>query len=281
MEHLEFIDKDHFELNYHRKWATGNLSRYIDFCWETDFETLLNQHAGFSDVLFPNIGYTYLINLGSPFVMQLGSNKFEVKSEGFLPRHAYITCHHTIGNRLFGIKFKVCPIVFEKDVDFSEYRENIYPLAYLIDRNVVQLVKKASSFNQRVRIIFDHYESLLDRYEGGLNYVQVVTAILQECIQSNRYNISIEDAAIANKISVRTLQRYFRATTSFSSKQALQTIRIRQAVIKLTSSPELFRITDFGYYDYSHFYKHLLQFTGERYIGLFSPRAIRANQKLL
>jgi AraC-like DNA-binding protein len=276
MEHIEFIDKDHFEHRYHRKWASGRLSRYIDFCWETDFASLLHAYPqGFADVLFPNIGYTYLINLGTPFVMQLGKNRFDVKSDGFLPRHSYICCHHSIGNRLFGIKFRVCPIVFEKDVDFSEYRENIYPLAYLIDRSVVQKVKSAANFHERVNIVFNHYENLLARYEGGLSYVNVVTAILQDCMDKNIFNISIEAAAGENNISVRTLQRYFRATTSFSSKQALQTIRIRQAVLALTTSPDTFRYSDFGYYDYSHFYKHLLQFTGERYIRLFSPRTMR------
>ncbi len=79
MQHLEFIDKDHFEYRYHRKYATGKLSNFIDFCWGTDFDHLFVVHPeGFSDVLFPNIGYTYLINLGTPFVMQLGSNHFEV-----------------------------------------------------------------------------------------------------------------------------------------------------------------------------------------------------------
>src|SRR4051812_5279137 len=131
MEHIEFIHRSHFEDEYQRKWAEGRLAGYVDFCWETDFHNLLaNNPQGFSDVLFPNIGYTYLINLGTPLTMQLGKNFFPVKNDGFLPRHHFITCHHSVGNKLFGIKFKVCPILFEKNVDFSEYKEFIYPLAY-------------------------------------------------------------------------------------------------------------------------------------------------------
>src|SRR3954467_62778 len=131
MNHLEFINADHFEFRYHRKWATAKLSYYIDFCWQTDFQTLLEEEE-FADVLFPNVGYTYLINLGTPFTMELQKNAYEVKSDGFLPRHHYITCHHSKGNCLFGIKFRVCPILFEKSVDFLEYKERIFPLAYLI-----------------------------------------------------------------------------------------------------------------------------------------------------
>lgn len=65
------------------------------------------------------------------------------------------------------------------------------------------------------------------------------------------------------------MQRYFRAAASFTSKQALQKMRIRQAVSRMTSSPADFKFTDFGYYDYSHFLKHLEQFTGKKYFKVF------------
>lgn len=278
MEHLEFIDQNHFEKEYHRKWAEGLLGQYIDFCWETDFDRLLDANRdGFSDVLFPNIGYTYLINLGTPFVMQLRTSSLQVKNDGFLPRHHYITCHHSVGNKLFGIKFKVCPIVFEKDVDFSEYKEFIYPLAYLIDRNIVSKVKNAASFSQRADIVFDHYENLIKKYTKSLNYVTIVTHILTGCGSKGEYNKPIEELAEDYKISSRTLQRYFRATTSFSSKEAMQTMRIRNATARMTSSPSSFSYTNFGYYDYGHFLKHLQQFTGEKYFKLFQSFCKIAN----
>ena len=270
MEHLEFIDKTHFQYEYHRTYCGGELSNYIDFCWETDFENLLDIYPnGFSDVLFPNIGYTYLVNIGTPFTMQLQKASFEVKSEGFLPRHHYITCHHSKGNRLFGIKFKVCPIVFEKDIDFSEYKENIYPLAYLIEKDVVSRLKKASSFDERVTIVFDHYGSLIEKYRGKLKYVNVVTEIIKESLETKRFDRSIQETSAQYNISNRTLQRYFNATTSFSSKQALQTLRIRNAVIDLTSEDKKFSYEDYGYYDYSHFLKHLQQFVGTKYFKKF------------
>lgn len=270
MQHLEFIDRHHFQYEYKRRWAENKLAEYIDFCWETDFDPVFRKYPkGFSDVLFPNIGYTYIINLGTPFTMQLQNSSLEVKNDGFVPRHHYITCHHTVANRLFGIKFKVCPIVFEKDVNFSEYREYIFPLAYLIDRNIVNKVKNASSFNDRVTIVFEHYENLVNKYEGLLKGVNIVTEIITACKNKNDLNRSIQELSASCGVSNRTLQRYFRATTSFSTKQALQTMRIRQAVICLTSSPAAFNFTDFGYYDYSHFLKHLGQFVGKKYFKVF------------
>src|SRR5436189_4074788 len=88
VQHIEFFHKDHFENKYHRVPPSAGLRLFIDFFWETDFDDLWKEYnKGFSDVLFPNIGYTYLINLANPFIMQAGEKKVEMRSDGFLPRH--------------------------------------------------------------------------------------------------------------------------------------------------------------------------------------------------
>ncbi len=270
MQHLEFIDWDHFEYQYHRKYATGRLSDYVDFCWETDFDHLLAANKeGFSDVLFPDMGYTYLINLGTPFVMQLDDSHYEVKSNGFLPRHRFITCHHVTGNRLFGIKFKVSPVVFQKKVDFSEYKERIFPLAYLIDKSLLGKVKEASTFPERVSLVFDHYTDVIDKYESSLKAVSVVTGILNNCMDQKQYNFSVAGLAQESGVSKRSLQRYFEVTTGFSTKPALQTLRIRQALKHVAEDPKSFSHLNYGYHDYSHFARHLKQFVGEKHLKEF------------
>ena len=127
MQHVEFFHQDHFESRYHRKKAKKSLAHFIDLFLETDFEQLWEQYpAGFSDALFPNIGYTYLINLGTPFVMQLENERYEIRSHFFLPRNKNMICHHSAGNRIFGIKFKVSPVLLEKEINFSEYNEYMF-----------------------------------------------------------------------------------------------------------------------------------------------------------
>jgi hypothetical protein len=82
MQHVEFFHIDHFENNYHRVSPPPSLAHLIDFFWETDFDHLWKQYPkGFSDALFPNIGYTYLINLGTPFIMQLEDRDYEMTKE--------------------------------------------------------------------------------------------------------------------------------------------------------------------------------------------------------
>ncbi len=272
MQHVEFFHNDHFERNYSRKKAVGDLSRFIDYFWEINFEELDKEYPdGFSDALFPNIGYTYLINLGTPFIIQLDDEKFEMKADGFLPRHCNMICHHSPGNKIFGIKFKVSPVVFQKNINFSEYKDYIFPLSYLIDRNIVEAVKKAGEFDKRVEIISGYYHEIIDQHSLSLKYVDIVVSILDECYRANDFNTSVEDLAKRYNISSRTLQRYFEKATSVNSKKALQTLRIRKAVEQLVADPANFDYKKYGYYDHSHFYKHLKQFINSHNISILEP----------
>lgn len=261
MRHIEFFDIDHFENKYFRVKPPASIAHFIDFIWETDFEELLEKHPrGFSDALFPNVGYTYLINLGTPFIMQVDEKSFDMKGDGFLPRHKAIECYHQAGNKLFGIKFNISPVIFEKKINFSEYRNQIYPLSYLIDKAVIERIKKASSFDERVEIVTAYFTDIVKKYSGSLQAIQIVTEILDRCNSTNDFTTPIENFAKEYNISTRTLQRHFETVTSTSSKIALQILRIRKATHHLATSPQDFHYSLYGYYDHSHFYKHLKKF---------------------
>lgn len=261
LQHIEFFDKAHFANNYHRVKPLPSLESFIDFFWETKFDEILKQYPkGFSDALFPNVGYTYLINLGTPFIMQVHDKKFEMKKDGFLPRNNAIECFHRPGNQLFGIKFKISPIIFKTRVNFGEYREYIYPLSYLMGQAVIDGVKKASTFTERTRILNEYFLSIVSSYKGSWDAINIVSNILEHCDQKNDFTTTIAAFAKQHQVSERTLHRYFETTTSLSTKKALQILRIRKAVQQLATDPESFSYQQYGYYDYSHFTKHLRQF---------------------
>lgn len=261
VRHTEFIHTDHFEKNYHRHYVQGPLSCFIEFFWQTRFDALWAQYpGGFSDALFPNLGYTYLINLGTPFVMQVDDTQTPVKHTGFLPRLHPIECFHQKDNCLFGIKFRVSPVLFEKKIDFADYNGKVFSLSYMIDAAIVEQVKQAADFNQRVKLLEQYYGEKLQQYAGSLMPLNIVTGLIQQTLTEKDFITPLEERAAAHGISSRTLQRYFRQYTGVSSKKALQVLRIRQAVSQILQQPALFDYREYGYYDYSHFYKHLRQF---------------------
>ncbi len=272
MQHIEFFHTGHFENNYHRTAPQSGLSHFIDFFWETKFDSLWKKYPkGFSDAQFPNIGYTYIINLGTPFVMQVDDKKFTMKTDGFLPRYNAIECFHKPGNHLFGIKFRISPVIFEKKINFSEYKEYIFPLSYLLDQSIIDKVKKAKGFEERISVLSKYFLPVLAKYEGSMQPVNIVSKILDRCFQQNDFSVSIEKEAAKNNISERTLQRYFETCTGISSKKALQVMRIRKAAAHLANSPKDFNSSLYGYYDHSHFYKHLRQFLEKNTLKNLQP----------
>jgi AraC-like DNA-binding protein len=272
VQHIEFFHIDHFENNYFRVKPPAALSHFIDFFWETDFDELLKRYPeGFSDALFPNIGYTYLINLGTPFVMQVEEQRFSMKTDGFLPRHKAIECYHKPGNKIFGIKFRISPVIFEKKINFAEYREYVYPLSYLVDKNVINQIKKAADFKERVSIATTYFSDIVNKYSGSTTPIQIVTEIVEHCNKHNDFSTTVESFAKKYNISTRTLQRHFENATSISSKKVLQIMRVRKATNHLATSPGDFHFSLYGYYDHSHFYKHLKSFLHKNTIKNLQP----------
>ena len=272
MQHIEFFHTDHFENNYYRVAPPVSLGHFIDFFWETKFDLLWKEYPkGFSDAQFPNIGYTYIINLGTPFVMQVNDKKFSMKSDGFLPRYNAIECFHKPGNHLFGIKFRISPVIFLKKINFSEYKNYIFPLSYLLDQGIIDRIKQAKSFGERTSILSNYFSVVLSQYDASLQPVTIVSKILESYSKETNFAVTLETLAVRQKISTKTLQRYFEKCTGISSKQALQVIRIRKAVAHLASSPQNFHYSLYGYYDHSHFYKHLKQFLNENTLKNFQP----------
>jgi YesN/AraC family two-component response regulator len=194
-----------------------------------------------------------------------------MRTDGFLPRPGYIECFHQPANVLFGIKFKVSPIIFEKKVDFADYSGSIFPLSYLAEAGLLDKIKKTSSFEKRVQVLMNYYEQQLDKYGGSLQPVNIVTSILDNATKQNSYNDPIEELAAKYHISARTLQRYFRACTGVNSKKALQVLRIRSAVSNILLHPQKFHYSDYGYYDFSHFYKHLKHFLHDKTLKHIKP----------
>lgn len=215
---------------------------------------------GFSDVLFPNLGYTYLINLGTPLVMQVNEVNTPIRFDGFLPRLNHIECFHKPGNQLFGIKFKVSPVLFEKRINFSEYKGQVFSLSYLMEPQLLQQIRLADNFEQRVELLQRYYLQQLALHQTSLHKTHVVTSVLQTAEQKNDFLTLADKRAAAHNVSAKTLQRYFKECTGVNYKNALQVMRIRKAISQILQEPHNFHSAALGYYDHSHFYKHLRRF---------------------
>ena len=120
-------------------------------------------------------------------------------------------------------------------------------------------------------ILTSYFQNIVKKYSGSLQPIQIVTEILEHCNATNNFTTPVQSFAEQYNISTRTLQRYFESTTSISSKKALQILRIRKATQHLATSPGDFHFSLYGYYDHSHFYKHLKKFLQKDNYKKFAP----------
>jgi AraC-like DNA-binding protein len=162
-------------------------------------------------------------------------------------------------------------VILKTKVNFAEYRGFVYPLSYLMEQAVIDKAKKAYSFDERVELLSEYFRSIIEKYSDSGGPIRIVSEIIQHCDKKNDFTTPAEDFAAKCNISSRTLQRYFETTTSLSIKKALQIMRIRKAVESLVKSPSDFNYAIYGYYDHSHFYKHLRQFLKKETLKNLQP----------
>jgi AraC-like DNA-binding protein len=129
-----------------------------------------------------------------------------------------------------------------------------------MEKQVLDNIKQAADFEERISLLNNYYTSIVKKFEGSVLPITIVSEILDDCSRTMAFNGPIEEMAAKYSISSRTLQRYFEKCTSLSTKKTLQILRIRKAVEQMALDPAHFDFTQYGYYDYSHFYKHLQQF---------------------
>ena len=141
----------------------------------------------------------------------------------------------------------------------------------MVDETLIKNLKKVQDFESRVKLTTAYYHSIIEKKSNAMHSIKVVREILNQCVQNNQFNISVETLATNYQVSPRTLQRYFESCTGLSAKTALQIMRIRKAVAHLSTSSHNFHYSQYGYYDYSHFFKHLKQFMQKTKLHTFQP----------
>jgi AraC-like DNA-binding protein len=269
LEHIEFIHDHHFINHYFReKPVDETLQLFIEYFWETKFDNLWTKYPeGFKDSLFPNIGCTYFINLGTPCKIVFNNKTFNISKEAFLPRAKPLTLQHFEGNKVFGIKFLASPILLEKKINFIEYQNFVYPLTFLIDQNILSSTRRASSFKERMEISCEYFAKIITGNKLQKNPVFIVTEIIHYCISKQQYNLPLSFFVNKLQVSSKSIQRYFASTTGLNYKQAISILRIRAAIESKRKNIKT-PCTTFGFYDNSHYLKELKKFAGPHFTAI-------------
>lgn len=245
----------------------GELGSYIEFFSESSPEATAWNSAGekFEVRMFPSWTPTFWINLGVPYRLSAGGRSCRVGQEHdvVVLRDVTTTRHNLPTDHIFTVKFFPGGLEAILGINQAKLAGRVVALEGILPGSLLQTVKAAGSFEERMGLVQDFFRTALTRRTKKDHYLQMV----EDCIglyeaEGLRYNTG--EIAERMFVSSRTINRYFHQAIGLSPKKYFSILRARTALTAYVADKSSFEPETFGYYDRSHFHKEIVTFTGQR-----------------
>jgi methylphosphotriester-DNA--protein-cysteine methyltransferase len=136
----------------------------------------------------------------------------------------------------------------------------------VLPASLIIRIRKANGFNERKKLLEDHFLSQMKIKRARTHYIELVTDTITTYEGGNmKYNV--DELAERLFITSKTINRYFNKVVGITPKRYLSIVRSRTALTAFVLDKKGFDPAVYGYHDMSHFYKEAIKFTGERMIG--------------
>ena len=244
------------------------LRPFIDFFSESSRERTdrLADNREFTVEMFPSWTPTLWINLGASYRLTTDYGRFIIPpdSDVLVLRDSVTTRHNPPTDHLFSVKFFPGGLEAILGVKQPAFIGNIVPLAAILPSWLIAQVKSAGSFMQRYSLLQDFFLlSYTRRSKQKDHYSQLVRTSI-DSFESAWMDLNTSQVAERHFVHSRTINRYFHRIIGLSPKKYFAIVRTRSALTSYLADKKAFSPENFGYYDKSHFYKAVRQFTGRR-----------------
>lgn len=221
-------------------------------------------HSGNQAIRYlPNVGFTIRFSLGSKFSISNGKESFEFDD------HILIPDNHTwmVDGKFFAIKFRFGLLPYLNGRSHEGLVESPALVRDLLSGEYISAIEGAESFEERVKLTENYFLPLYEKNAKMIEKYRVIEDMVNYLIQNNFSSFRIEERMKNNFVSAKSLQRYFLKNFGLAPKTVYCILRVRKALEAYFDDSVDFRIYDFDYYDYSHFYKEI-----KRVVGLNLPQ---------
>ena len=252
----------------YRFYAPANeLAAYIEFFSESSAEETYRHVADnrFTIRMFPSWTPTCYINLGEPYELAVGANQYLIRKDTdvLILRNNIVERLSLPTDHIFTIKFYPGGLEAILGINQVQLIDQVVKLETILPPVLIQHVKQLAAFDERVECIeqfllsqlrgrkkVDHYQTLVTNTIGtfGASGMELTTGQLAERLFSTS----------------KTINRYFHRVVGTSPKSYLTTLRVRTALSGYVANRIRFSPDDYGYFDMSHFYKDVVNFTGRK-----------------
>jgi hypothetical protein len=175
-------------------------------------------------------------------------------------RDSAMTRHNTPSDHLFSVKFFPGGLQAILGIPQTKFIGAVVPLSQVLPPRLIDQVKSAGSFQQRKTLLEDFFNASLSRRPKKDHYSQLVRDSVGFYENAGMHPNTTQLAG-RHFVHSRTINRYFHQVIGLAPKKYFTIVRARAALASFISNRKDFNPEDFGYYDSSHFYKAICQFT--------------------
>ena len=244
-----------------------DLAEHIEFFSESSPEATRDFTHGhnFSVKMFASFTPTFWFNLGASYELQIGGRQYHVPAakDILVVRDGIIERFNSPSDHIFSIKFFPGALEAIFGIDQSKMINQPVDLAQIMSSATINKIKEKKSFRDKVNFLEQYFLSEISKKKKRDHYIRFVSDTIAVYESENmKYNLN----ELAEKLftSSKTINRYFNRVIGTSPKNYFSIFRARVALTEYVADKKKFDPTVFGYYDSSHFYKEIHQFTDQR-----------------
>jgi AraC-like DNA-binding protein len=252
---------------YRFKAPCDELKNYIEFFSESCFEStkqIVNGRS-FSIKMFKSWTPTFWINLGPSYNLVLDGFIHRIKANSAIAVSRAVTAErvNNPNDHLFTVKFYPGALKHLVSVDQTKLSSGLVKLNELLPDSLIQHIKSAECLEQRIYVMEQYLLQRMSSKKTTDHYSNLVTQTIG-IYSENGMKFNVDELAFKTFTSSKTLRRYFERVIGIGPKQYFESIRLRTALSSFLGDRQRFDPVEYGYYDKSHFYRSVANFTGER-----------------
>jgi len=244
----------------------NELADYVEFFSESSAEDTYRHVADnrFTIRMFPSWTPTCYINLGAPYQMDVGDNRYLIRKDTdvLLLRNSIVERINLPSDHIFTIKFYPGGLEAILGVSQVQFVDQVVRLETVLPADLIQRMKRLQAFDERIELLESF---LLSQYAGWkkMDHYRTIVTDTIGTFAANGLVLSPSQLADRTFVTSKTINRYFHRVIGTSPKQYLSQVRARTALSRYVSDMNQFSPYEYGYYDMSHFYKDVVKFTGQ------------------
>ena len=215
--------------------------------------------------MFPSWTPTFWINLGVSYQLTVASNQYDIQAghDILILRDTPATRHNQPADHIFTVKFFPGGLEAILGANQTKFLGRVVPLREVLPASLIRELKTATTAGQRINLLENHFLSSLRLRRGQDHYTKLVRDSIA-AYENAGMHPNTSELAERHFLHSKTINRYFHRVIGLPPKRYFSIVRARTALTSYLAGQHNFSPELFGYYDRSHFYKAVRQFTGRR-----------------